>query len=520
METQPPTPGSRLERSGSNPRKHPPTSLYIGSDWSREPGYGGELEHLTELQGQIERAQQQEHTREQQYLTQQHYTTEQQYSKEQQSYSRQSKQQLDQAGSQRFSQTSLHRQGSSTDMKQEQLEKSSQEQLPGYSTPKLSGKVNTPPSDKGSLGKSSLGKSSMGHSSSSGESPAATAAALGVKKKEKKSSLSSIFSVFSRKKSSKDGERKKSSLAGMLESSGSVLSPDVHKSIIDEREEGRVEEERRGEEEDMFVIPASPDWRREPPYVTQTYIQLPAPDTPILGLSRGGTPYGQSRGTTPLGPSRGTTPDPDYDNMSLISNSPRAPRLRPFDGHSSDTSCDEYGRYTPRSVVSEYRPRGAGRGVSPSLSEPPTSRRAPSTDSFFAKNGASLVAGGSSSQVWYQRYKHQSFTSSHQTTFGELPRAAFDGRITNIRGEEEEEEKEMEEVVVADSCIEVPGTGEKQRGQYISTVYYLGSTWVLCSIESIIQALQGVLYTVHAAIQAVNVVHTFLGVVNGVKSSC
>jgi hypothetical protein len=176
--------------------------------------------------------------------------------------------------------------------------------------------------------------------------------------------------------------------------------------------------------------------------------------------------------------SRGPTPDPDYDNYSLLSrssagNSPRAPRLRRgshhgFDGgNSSDTSCgDEYGArfvggsYTPRSAVSEFRiPRyqrhgssatfaggagGYGRGgggMSPSsFSEPATAaRRAPSTDSFFGKHGATVsseMGGGSnSSQLWYQQYKHSSFSQpSAHTVLGEPVYGAFDGRITNIRG--------------------------------------------------------------------------------------
>ena len=161
------------------------------------------------------------------------------------------------------------------------------------------------------------------------------------------------------------------------------------------------------------------------------------------------------------GMSRGPTPDPDYDAYSQVSssgNSPRAPRLRRFGGgvdggNSSDTSCDEYGQrgggsYTPRSAVSEFRiPRyragsafaGFGRGMSPSsFSEPvAAARRAPSTDSFFGKHGATVseVGGGSNSQLWYQQYKHSSFSQpSAQTVLGEPVYGAFDGRITNIRG--------------------------------------------------------------------------------------
>jgi hypothetical protein len=160
-----------------------------------------------------------------------------------------------------------------------------------------------------------------------------------------------------------------------------------------------------------------------------------------------------------------TTPDPDYDNMSLVSNSPRAPRIRGFDAASSDTSCDEYGgnlatfstssgvgggRYTPRSTASDFRPpqprnhrnsqpTSLGRGVSPSaFSEPPlpsANRRAPSSESFFGKNGASLVSANASSQIWYQKYKHDSFSHHGGSQFGDpINYGAFDGRITNKRG--------------------------------------------------------------------------------------
>ena len=225
-------------------------------------------------------------------------------------------------------------------------------------------------------------------------------------------------------------------------------------------------------------------------HVSQTFITLQTPDTPLMERA-GGSGGAGSQWTPPptmhrptnwtpppsmqrLGvggvslPRSGlTTPDPDYDNMSLASqNSPRAPRIRAFD-QSSDTSCDEYGgaaalaafssstsgggfggRYTPRSTASDFRPPpprhrnsqpiGIGRGVSPSaFSEPPmpsANRRAPSSESFFGKNGASLVSSNASSQIWYQKYKHDSFSHHGGSQFGDPIYGAFDGRITNMRG--------------------------------------------------------------------------------------
>ena len=145
-----------------------------------------------------------------------------------------------------------------------------------------------------SLGRKSSSAVSSG-SSADQEPPlkgaVGTAAALGVKKKDKKSSLSSIFSVFTRKKSSRDkkdkeAERKKSSLAGLVETSGSLISPDVQKAIIDEEEA----------EEEVFKVPDERQLtsrqpvvehqekkRSEASHVSQTYIHLHPPTTSILG---------------------------------------------------------------------------------------------------------------------------------------------------------------------------------------------------------------------------------------------
>ena len=229
------------------------------------------------------------------------------------------------------------------------------------------------------------------------------------RKKDKKSSLSSqILNIFSRKKSSTGGstvtppvKKKKSSLSVMMEreAASSVLGPDAHKKIIEQ--------------------PLLPE------------------------AERARSPYQEWRAAR----ERGGTPDPDYDNLSYQSNSPRAPRIRPsYDDNSSDTSFEDYGgRYTPRSVASEYGrniPRyqpvpnlltGLSRGPSPANSEAATAKRSPSTDSFFGKNGAS-VGQQANSQIWYQKYKHSSFSHTNQTSFGEPIYGAFDGRISKSRG--------------------------------------------------------------------------------------
>ena len=226
------------------------------------------------------------------------------------------------------------------------------------------------------------------------------------RKKDKKSSLGSqILNIFSRKKSSAVSgtppvKKKKSSLSAMMEreAAGSVLDPEAQKKII---------------------------------------------EPPLPEAERARSPYQEWRARR----ERGGTPDPDYDSLSYQSNSPRAPRIRPsFEDNSSDTSFEDYGgRYTPRSAASEYGrniPRyqpvpnlltGLSRGPSPAQSETAQAKRSPSTDSFFGKNGAS-VGQQASSQIWYQKYKHSSFSHTNQPSFGEPIYGAFDGRISKFRG--------------------------------------------------------------------------------------
>ena len=234
------------------------------------------------------------------------------------------------------------------------------------------------------------------------------------RKKDKKSSISSILSVFTRKKSLK---KKKSSLTAMMEkeAAGSVLDPEAQKKIIEQPEGERSKSPYQ-------------EWRS------------------LRSEQERSEPHQVRQSVTPLS-LRSPTPDPDYDNLSFQSNSPRAPRIRPaYDDNSSDTSFEDYGgRYTPRSAASEYGrniPRyqpmpnilsGLSRGVSPAISETGGAKRSPSTDSFFGKNGAS-VGQQANSQIWYQKYKHSSFSHPNQTSFGEPTYGAFDGRISKFRG--------------------------------------------------------------------------------------
>ena len=255
-----------------------------------------------------------------------------------------------------------------------------------------------------------------------------------IKKKEKRSSISSILNVFNRKKSSTPPvQKKKSSLSIMIENQGGagVLDPSAQQKIIEKSEnplsartpyqEWRVQREKSQPKESVpGYIDMSSQYQSD---------QMKDETRDML---------------TKIPIYRSPTPDPDYDNMSMKSNSPRAPRMQTIDDNSSDTSFEDYGRYTPRSTASEYGknlPRsqtgslfgGFGRGISPSPSEPAVAKRSPSTDSFFGKNGAS-VGQSSSSQIWYQKYKHSSFSHPNQNNFGEPIYGAFDGRISNMRG--------------------------------------------------------------------------------------
>ena len=303
--------------------------------------------------------------------------------------------------------------------------------------------------------------------SAESETTAATAVtAVKSKKKDKRSSLSSLLSVF-RGKKSKDSaaptpplKKKKSSLGAMMEREGaaaSVLDPSAHKRIIEEQPTNqrpeyeqpanqRPEPERAKSPYQLWRERRESSERQDPSDISelqsQTGLALPVPRPGSL---------------------RTPTPDPDYDNLSYKSaNSPRAPRAPrehpSFDDNSSDAGSyeDQGGRYTPRSSnaseygrnIPRYQPMpnlimGYGRGrVSPALSETSMgghqAKRSPSTESFFGKNGAALSQTGSSSQLWYQKYKHSSFSAAQQTSqsgvFGEPLYGAFDGRISKFRG--------------------------------------------------------------------------------------
>ena len=257
------------------------------------------------------------------------------------------------------------------------------------------------------------------------------------KEKRKKSSLSSmISSVFTRKKTSSSPlpKKKKSSLGAMIEAQGapSILDPEAQQKIID-----------RQEPEPTTPPSRSPyqEWRtnREQHREEQGgYLAMGPPRRP----------------DDTAGSRRGPTPDPDYDNMSIRSDSslgsmgPRAPRIREEESEGSEVGSDYGGRFTPRSAKSEYGRRipdtnstslftGFGRGTtspSPSATPPPNRRERSSVDSFFGKNGAT-VAQSSDSQIWYQKYKHTSFSHQNENTFGDPIYGTFDGRITSKRGE-------------------------------------------------------------------------------------
>ena len=268
-------------------------------------------------------------------------------------------------------------------------------------------------------------------------SAAAVEQAVRSKKKDKRGSISSILNVFRGKKSrntpTPPPKKKKSSLGVMMErEAGSVLDPSAHQKIIEKPEperakspyqlwrERRESGERKDPPSDISELKLDPRFLRTP------------------------------------------SPDPDYDNLSYKSTSPRLPRESPraprehqyLDENyenSSDTSCDDAGRLTPRSSagseygrnIPRYQPlpnliMGYGRGVSPANSEASvnhSAKRSPSTDSFFGKNGASVGGAGSSSQIWYQKYKHSSFSHHNQSgVFGDTLYGAFDGRISKFRG--------------------------------------------------------------------------------------
>lgn len=330
----------------------------------------------------------------------------------------------------------------------------------------------------------------------------AAVAAVKSKKKDKRSSLSSLLNVFKGKKSKDTAaptpplKKKKSSLGAMMEREGvaaSVLDPSAHKRIIEEQPptnqrpaneqpaNQRPEPERAKSPYQLWREKRASSERQDPSDISelqsQTGFSLPVPRPGSL---------------------RTPTPDPDYDNLSYKSaNSPRAPRAPrehpSFDDNSSDTGSYEDhggGRYTPRSSnaseygrnIPRYQPMpnlimGYGRGrVSPSLSETSIgghqAKRSPSTESFFGKNGANVSQTGSSSQLWYQKYKHSSFSAAQQTSqsgvFGDPLYGAFDGRISKFRGK----------IILVTSNGAVTRT--KQKGLPIWYVYGFIKIFQLC----------------------------------------
>ena len=256
------------------------------------------------------------------------------------------------------------------------------------------------------------------------------------KKEKKKSSLSSMISSVFKKKSSSSPlpKKKKSSLAAMIEGQGapSILDPEAQAKIIEPHQQ----------------IEPAPTIAKSP-YQEWRAAREKSKEGSYLSMGPSGRPTEELGGSM-----RGPTPDPDYDNMSMRSDSsfgsvgPRAPRIREEESEGSEVGSDYGGRFTPRSVKSEYGRRvphsqttsmftGFGRGTSspsPSATPPTVRRERSSVDSFFGKNGAT-VGETSNSQIWYQRYKHSSFNHPNQNTFGDPIYGTFDGRITNMRGE-------------------------------------------------------------------------------------
>ena len=233
----------------------------------------------------------------------------------------------------------------------------------------------------------------------------------------------------------------------------SVLDPSAHQKIIENPTNQRTGSEQSANERPEAERAKSPYqlWRER-----RASSELSANQRLVSDL-----PSANQRLPSDM---RTPTPDPDYDNLSYKGSprTPRAPREHSpnqkhpsFDDNSSDTSFEDHtGRYTPRSNASEYGrniPRyqpmpnlimGYGRGrVSPATSEASLGRqghqgRSPSTESFFGKNGANVQSQGSSSQLWYQKYKHSSFSAGQGSSggFGEPLYGAFDGRISKFRG--------------------------------------------------------------------------------------
>merc|ERR1712106_946238 len=154
-----------------------------------------------------------------------------------------------------------------------------------------------------------------------------------IKKKEKRSSISSILNVFSRKKSSTPPvQKKKSSLSIMLESQGGagILDATAQEKIIEKSE--------------------NPLAAKSPYQAWRIQREKSEPKESVPGYIDMSSQYqseqlkDETRDTlTEMPPYRSPTPDPDYDNMSMKSNSPRAPRMQTIDDNSSDTSFEDYG---------------------------------------------------------------------------------------------------------------------------------------------------------------------------------
>ena len=185
-------------------------------DSGSEPDYGSELQHLTEIQEQIHRVQQEELARSIDYRSSM-------YSVGQRSSYGHDKRSS--GNDTQYTVTEIPIQRGNSDLGSKSVKSEEKKSRPTS----LERKDGTVSREAHSSGRSSR------EAASSGRDSTGSSETKHDKNKKDKKSFSSIFKIF-RKKSSKE-ERKKSSLSGMIEKSGSVISPDVQKTIIENTED-------------------------------------------------------------------------------------------------------------------------------------------------------------------------------------------------------------------------------------------------------------------------------------------
>ncbi len=186
-------------------------------DSGSEPDYGSELQHLTEIQEQIHRVQQEELARSINYRSSMYGSASQRSS-----YSQDKRSSGNDA---QYTVTEIPIQRGNSDLGSKSVKSEEKKSRPSS----LERKEGTVSREAHSSGRSSR------EAASSGRDSTGSSETKHDKNKKDKKSFSSIFKIF-RKKSSKE-ERKKSSLSGMIEKSGSVISPDVQKTIIENTED-------------------------------------------------------------------------------------------------------------------------------------------------------------------------------------------------------------------------------------------------------------------------------------------